>query len=413
MREERFDARLTSNFGKRLNVGLDVDLINARGFYASQSVNHNNFTLFGSYISDRLDAHAVVQLGSVKHFENGGIVDERFITDPVSVGENFTSLDIPVRFNDTWNALGNNHYFLSGRYNLGYRDLPNDSLHKGPGKFVPVVSIGYSAHLSQQYRRFLSHDTAFVNVEGVQMHRIDRFYDNRYYAGAVDDSIRFTSLKNSVSLSLHEGFKEWVKFGLSAFLEYDLRNYSMRDTTDIGYVSHRENAVTLGGILNKQQGEYLLFNLRADLGVLGVNLGELRAMADVETGFNIAGKRTTLTAEAYIKNLRPKYLQENYFSKYFRWDHNWGDIRRVFVVGRLYVPFTNTALSVGVENLQNHIYYSADRMIAQESGNIQVLTAEINQKIRLGIFNFDNEVVYQTSSNGDSLPMLSIYSNYT
>jgi len=27
--EERFDGRLTSNFGKSLNVGLDVDLINA------------------------------------------------------------------------------------------------------------------------------------------------------------------------------------------------------------------------------------------------------------------------------------------------------------------------------------------------------------------------------------------------
>lgn len=412
-REERFDARLTSNFGKSLNIGLDVDMINARGFYSEQSVKHNNFSLFGSYLSDKLEAHGMVHLGSIKHFENGGIVDERFITDPISVGETFTSLDIPVRFSNTWNALRNNHYFILGRYNLGYRDLPKDSLHKGAGKFVPVASISFSTHFSQQYRRFLSHDTAYVNVEGVQVQNIDRFYDNRYYTGAVDDSIRFTSLKNSVSLSLHEGFKEWVKFGLSAFLEYDLRNYSMRDTTSTGYISHRESAVTLGGILNKQQGENLLFNLRADLGILGVNLGEFRAMADVETGFELAGKRTTLTAEAYIKNLRPKYLQENYFSKYFRWNHELGDTRRVYAGGKLFIPFTNTTLSVGVENIQNHIYYGANKMITQESENIQVLTAKVNQKIRFGVFNFDNEVVYQTSSNQEviPLPMLSIYSN--
>lgn len=412
-REERFDARLTSNFGKSLNVGLDVDLINARGFYAQQSVKHNNFSFFGNYLSDRLEAHALLHLGSITHFENGGITDEQFITDPKAVGESFTSLDIPVRFNDTWNTLKNNRYFLSGRYNLGYHELPQDSLRKGVGTFVPVASIGFSTQFTQQHRRFLSYDTAYVNIEGVQMQQIDRFYANRYYEGAVDDSIHFTSLKNSVSLSLREGFKEWVKFGLSAFLEYDLRNYSMRDTTGTGYRSYRENALTVGGVLNKQQGENLLFNLQADLGVVGVNLGEFRAMGDLETGFNLAGKRTTLTAEAYIKNLRPKHLQENYYSKYFRWYHDLGDIRRVYIGGKIHIPFTQTTVSAGVENLQNHIYYGADKMIAQEGDNIQVLTARIDQKLRLGVFNWDNQVVYQTSSNQEVIPLptLSIYSN--
>lgn len=412
-REERFDARLTSNFGKSLNVGLDVDLINARGFYAQQSVKHNNFSFFANYLSDRLEAHALLHQGSITHFENGGITDEQFITDPKAVGESFTSLDIPVRFNDTWNTLKNNRYFLSGRYNLGYHELLKDSLGKEVGTFVPVASIGFFTQFTQQHRRFLSYDTAYVNIEGVQMQQIDRFYENRYYEGAVDDSIHFTSLKNSVSLSLREGFKEWVKFGLSAFLEYDLRNYSMRDTTGTGYRSYRENAVTLGGVLNKQQGENLLFNLQADLGVVGVNLGEFRAMGDLETGFNLAGKRTTLTAEAYIKNLRPKYLQENYYSKYFRWDHDLGDIRRVYIGGKIHIPFTQTTVSAGVENLQNHIYYDADKMIAQEGANIQVLTARIDQKLRLGVFNWDNQVVYQTSSNQEVIPLptFSIYSN--
>src|SRR5690554_1806808 len=187
----------------------------------------------------------------------------------------------------------------------------------------------------------------------------------------------------------------------------------MRDTTGVGYLSHRESAVTLGGVLNKQQGEHLLFNLRADLGVLGANLGELRMMGDVETGFNLAGKRTTLSAEAYLKNLRPKYLQEHYYSKYFRWNHDLGDARRVYVGGKLHIPFTQTTISAGVENLQNHIYYGADKMIAQEGDNIQVLTARIDQKLKLGVFHWDNQVVYQTSSNEEVIPLptLSFYSN--
>ncbi len=47
-REETFDARLTSNFGKSLNVGMDLNLINAKGFYNSQAVKHNNFTLLAT-----------------------------------------------------------------------------------------------------------------------------------------------------------------------------------------------------------------------------------------------------------------------------------------------------------------------------------------------------------------------------
>ena len=411
-REERFKARLASNFGKRLNVGVDVDLINSLGFYNSQAVKQSNFTLYGNYLSERLEAHAYANLGSIKNFENGGITNEGMIVDPDAVQANFSPQDIPVKFKKTWNTLSNNRFLLSARYNLGYRELP-DSLYEEQGKFIPVASIGFSSQYVQQRRIFFSYDTTYVTVGDKQLHRIDQFYPNRYYADAVYDSIRFSSLKNSLSLSLREGFKEWVKFGLTAFLEYDLRNYTLRDSIESGYMRHRENAVTLGGILNKQQGENLRFNVRADLGVLGVNLGEFRAMGDIQTGFTIAGKRTTLAAEAYVKNLKPRYLQKHYYSKYFRWDNTFGDTRRIYVGGRLYIPFTHTTLTAGVENIQNHIYFDQDKNIVQEKGNVQLLTARIDQDLHLGIFNWDNRVVYQASANQQviPLPMLSVYSN--
>lgn len=413
MREERLIALLTSNFGQSLNVGVDVDLLSSKGFYNSQSVKHNNFTLFGNYISDRLEGHAYMNIGKISNFENGGITDETFITNPEAIQQSFTSRDIPVKFTDTWNTLKNNRFFISGRYNLGYFDTPTDSLQQGRGDFIPIASIGFSSQYTNQYRRFLSHDTAYVNVNGLQMQRIDQFYPNIYYATAVDDSIKYSSFKNTVSLSLREGFKEWVKFGLTGFLEYDLREYTMRDLEDLTFKTHKESAVTLGGLLSKQQGENLLFNVHADLGVLGVNLGEFRAIGNVETGFNIAGRRTSLTAEAYVKNLRPKYLQNNYQSKYFNWNNDFGDIRRVYLGGKLLLPFTNTLISAGVENLQNYIFIDADRNITQESDNIQVLTARVEQNISLGVFHWDNQVVYQKSSNQLAIPLpeLSFYSN--
>jgi hypothetical protein len=178
-------------------------------------------------------------------------------------------------------------------------------------------------------------------------------------------------------------------------------------------MTHREHAVTIGGVLNRQQSDNLRFNIRADLGVWGANIGELRAMGDIETGFDIAGRRTTLAAEAYIKNLKPMYLQENFHSKYFYWSEKFSDIRRVYMGGRLHIPFINTTLSAGVENLQNFVYFDKDRNIMQESSNIQVVSARADQRLRLGIFNWDNQVVYQLSGNDEVIPLptFALYTN--
>ena len=67
--------------------------------------------------------------------------------------------------------------------------------------------------------------------------------------------------------------------------------------------------------MSKQTGQFLRFNAQADLGVLGTNLGEFRIQGDVETSVKIAGKLTTLTGQAYIKNLKPKFLDQQYHSK--------------------------------------------------------------------------------------------------
>ena len=411
--EERFKGLIDMNFGKELNVGVEGDIIFSKGFYNSQSVRHYLWSIFGSYNSDKLEAHLFATTGKSSNFENGGIADENFILKPDSINQSFESKDIPTNISETWNTLKNDQFYLTGKYNFGYYKA-HPTVDTLKGEFVPVASILLTSHIRSQYRRFLSHDTTSVKIDGVPYaHRIDQFYSNIYYPKAVDDSTRFSSIKNTVGLSLRECFRPWVKFGLTAFLEHDLRNYSMVDSTGVGRTSHRENSVVLGGVLSKQQGENLKFNIRADLGVLGANLGEFNAIGDVTTGFTLGGKRTELSANGYVKNLKPKYLQEHYHSKYFWWDKNFGDIRKVFVGGKLFIPFTNTTISAGVENVQNYLYLDANREMMQESSNIQVLSATVDQRLHAGIFHFDNQFVYQTSSNQNVIPVptFSLYSN--
>ncbi len=411
-KEERMETRLTMNFNRHLNVGFDLDFINAKGFYASQAVKQNNFTVYSNYLSDRIEAHAYISQTSVTNFENGGISDSTFITNPESIEENFSSRDIPIRMKDTWNRMKTNQFYLSARYNLGYnKDGIDDEAEK---EFVPVASLILTSRFKQQYRRFLSYDTTSVTMpDESAAYAIDTLYRNKYYQSAVDDSTRYTSFKNTVALSMREGFRDWVKFGLTAFLEHETRTFNLLDTIGDGRYQHREQATTIGGILSKQQGEFLQFNAQADLGVLGANLGEFRIEGDVSTSIKIAGKLTTLTGQAYIKNLKPKFLEQQYHSKYFWWNNDFSDTRRVYVGGKLFIPFTNTTLSAGVENIQNLIYLNQDKLPFQEGDNVQIVSARIDQDLKLGIFNWNNSIVYQTSSNENAIPvpMLSAYSN--
>ncbi|MCF0159838.1 MAG: hypothetical protein HUJ99_03530, partial [Bacteroidaceae bacterium] len=88
---------------------------------------------------------------------------------------------------------------------------------------------------------------------------------------------------------------------------------------------------------------------------------------------------------------------------------------------------TRTTLRVSAENIKNYTYlinrairregmeekWLSGPMVEQNSGNIQVFTAQLKQNLKLGILHWDNEVTYQTTSNADILPLpkLNIYSN--
>ena len=85
---------------------------------------------------------------------------------------------------------------------------------------------------------------------------------------------------------------------------------------------------------------------------------------------------------------------------------------------------------MGVENIKNYTYlantsvpvtnqagqivsFKNNAAVFQHSGNIQVFTAMLQQKLKYGIFHLDGEVVYQKSSEQSILPLpeLSAYGN--
>lgn len=410
-KEERFKAEMSINSGKKFNFGFDIDYIYSRGFYSFLSNKQVNYDLYGSYIGERLEAHLFFANNYYVNSENGGIVNDASLSQTPSI----PSMDIPVMMESVWNRLRGRQLYGTMKYHLGYNKEETTD-------FVPVASLIYTANYTDQRRRFVTNANSRIVSDAI-------LSDTTFYSSPANDEAAYWSFKNTFAIAMNEGFRDWVKFGLKVFVEQDFRRYIMPNESnpipnDVHvpgldgagnpfYSRFSQNSTVIGGVLSKEKGQFLKYNLSGDIGVVGYNLGEFNLLADISTAIPIAGKRATVRAKGYIKNVKPKFYENNYSSKYYRWSEDFSDTRRVFVGGEIDIPHTGTKLSGGVENVKNLIYYDNRGFISQSNANVQILAVRLEQKLSAGAFHWDNQLVFQTSSKEDVLPLpkFSVYSN--
>jgi hypothetical protein len=405
--EERMQALLTSNFGKKLNVGVNVDYLYARGFYNSQSAKHLEWVFFGNYLSDRHQLHLFINPADYSNGENGGITDDRYISHPDYITTNeIRSKDIETRLDRTWNQLKGNSIYLNYHYNLGFERDTEELSEEGDTikQFIPVSAIIYTFNYKNKKKRFYTQDS--LNV--------DNFYNNRDFLHnglAVNDSTSYWMLSNTLGLSMREGFRSWAKFDLTAFLTQDFRSYTVMDTIPVNREVNQRSTY-IGGELAKRKGKILRYDAKGSLGVLGENLGDMELSGHIETRIPVLKDTASIDAWGHIKNLEPTYYENHYRSKYFWWDNAFSKVKKVYAGGELTIPHTGTKIGLGVENVTNYIYFDPTGFPRQHSDNIQILAFHAEQNLHYKAFHWNNQAVYQKTSDESIIPLpdLSLYS---
>ena len=292
-------------------------------------------------------------------------------------------------------------------------------------EYVPVTSIIHTLDVNNYkriYQAYASPTDYYANT----------YYDlndeNAYRGDSIYDQYRYTSVKNTLGLALLEGFNKYVKAGLKLYASFEYRKYQMPDIVEgtDRYVlsSWTGHCTSIGAQLAKTQGQTLHFNLTGELGVTGRDAGALALDFNTDVNFRLFGDTVRLAAKAFFHRTTPRYFQEQYHSKHIWWDQSLSSETRTHVEGLFRYDKTNTSLRVAVDEIQNYTYfgmsYALDGTarkqltagVYQSSGNINVLTAQLRQNVRLGILNWENIVTYQ-NSNSDALPLpdLNLWSN--
>ena len=135
--EDHLKALFATNINKEAGIGFKFDYLYGRGYYQSQSTAMFDYTMWGSYIGERYQAHLSMSFDHMKTTENGGITNDNYIIHPEAYTESYDANELPVYLTNNWNRTNAFHLNLSHRYNIGfYRKEPMTEQEKEAKRFA-------------------------------------------------------------------------------------------------------------------------------------------------------------------------------------------------------------------------------------------------------------------------------------
>ncbi len=531
--EDRFKAIFAVNAGKEWGFGFKFDYLYGRGYYSNQSTSHFNYSMWGSYLGERYQAHLLLSLNHQKVAENGGIANDAYITHPESFRDSYSEEEIPTILKQNWNRNDNQHVFFNHRYSLGFfRKVPMteeeikakqfalksqkaqeaqkdkdkarrrakakgekfdeeayDKEKRSAGRPDDAVIAGDVSQVKTTADNTNGNERMTVNLEDstqmadlkkqdalakdsaqkwmkeeyvpvttfIHTARFDNyrrtyqayntptdFYAQNYfnYGTAANDTIydatKHWSLKNTFAVALLEGFNKWAKAGLKAFLSYELRHYALPSMiTPSGSTvafyngdnTWNQHDISVGGQLLKTLGKTFHYDVSAEAWLAGSRAGQFHVDGHAELGFPLLGDTVQLAATAFFHRSAPSFYMQQYYGKHYMWDNNLNQEIHSRILGEFSLKKTRTKLRVGYDVLKNYTYFGIqndrvksgdnylvqhnDLNVRQSSSPINLLTLQLQQDFRLGIFNWQNVLTFQKSSKADILPVptFNAYSN--
>lgn len=278
-------------------------------------------------------------------------------------------------------------------------------------EYVPVTSFIHTVKFDNYRRIYEAYQTPAD-------YYLKEYYDaGRLTGDSIYDQTKYWHMKNTFAIAMLEGFNKWAKAGLKAFASYDLRHYEL-PTMEGGFEKYNEHALSVGGQLSKQEGKTLHYNAVAEIGLTGVDAGTLAIDGNVDVNIPFLGDTLQVRGDAFFHRETPTFYYRNYHARHLWWENDLDKTIHTRIMGTLSFPKTRTKLRVAVDEIKNYTYFSQSYDITeeglrtgvmvtpmQESGGINLLTAQLEQNFRLGILNWENQFTYQHSSKESVLPV--------
>lgn len=428
--EDHFKALFAVNAGKRWGFGFKFDYLYGRGYYSNQSTSLFNYTMWGSYLGERYQAHLLMSTNHMKVAENGGITNDAYVSHPERFNESYSQDELPTILEQNWNRNDNQHVFFNHRYNLGFsRKVPMTEQEIEARKFA-IRSQAQQRERDEmeaarrraqkngeefdedEYREEQKRnaeisrpdaksdtekeDTVWMKDEYVPVtsfiHTVDfnhyrriyeayetpdSFYLSNYYdsgkltGDSIYDKTSHWNLRNTFAVALLEGFNKWAKAGLKAFVSYDINNYTLPAINEDNVVftkSYKEYNLSVGAQMLKMQGKTVHYNVSGEFWLTGDKASQFHIDANADLNVPLFGDTLNIIGNAFIHRDAPIFYANTWHSRHAWWDQDLSQQLHSRLSGTLNFNKTGTRLRISYDHLKDYIYL-AQQYDLYHSGN--------------------------------------------
>ena len=387
--ETRFNVFHSQNVNKKLNFEFIFNQTRSEGQYMSQANKFHNIGLVNSYRSDKFISHSNIIFNRLQNEENGGI-EEVVALNSQSKTDNFI-----VKMDDAITKVQNNNVYTINEYRLG-KTILADSTENSVDVFIPRVGFIYEFELSDNLHKFTKENAG-------------NFFDQAYFnSNETTDSTKYTRLSNIFQIKFYEAPDRKYTFGKRAYIGYDLLRYRMRTMSYATALEESSNPekfsnTYLGGGIYRKEGRFWQWEADGRIYLTGYRSGQTELNGFVNKPLKIGKDTTSLRIEGSLKTLVPEYFDQYYFSNHFLWQNNFDNINEMAVRASIHSQEYKTTFGVNYSLTGNYIYNDYDKLPAQASGELLVLSAFLNKDFESKHWLIRNQLLVQKANNDNYL----------
>lgn len=433
----------TQNIFPSFNFTLEYDRVGANGMLENEKVDNRTFMAAVNHLGKKYQMHGGYIYNKMSKGENGGIVDNFWIRD-TTVG----SREIDVRLKDASTLIKKNTVFLDQTYRIPFnfiqkmkdrKVLKKENAYRdsviATGDSIAIAAMEAILAEKQEVRTAKSADTlntdittAFIGHSseystyrkiyedkiGLEDTEARNLYNNKFYINptASADSIRVMKFENKLFIKLQPWASDAVVSAINVGIGDKLMNYYM--FTPDSYLYKKKgntvwNSTYLYGGVKGQYKNYFHWDADGYYTFLGKEINDFGI--DANMGFNIYPfrryRKSPISFNAHFgTNLKePDYYQQHYYSNHYKWDNDFSKISMTTLDGTISIPHWKLNIDAGWTLIKNHIYYDGQAMAQQEASAVSVFNVALTKNFKLWGLHFDNQALFQLSSNKDVIPL--------
>lgn len=399
--ENMFHIVLSHNVSPSTSVNLVYNAESTKGLYINQGTMDRYFAVSTAHTGKRYAIHGGYIYNHSDVNENGGIKNDRDVTDTVLMNSNL----IPVNLAKANNTFRGHTFWWTQSYGIPLRKQRSDELTI---QKIPTIYIG------QEFDYSMFRKTYTASGDSVLF---PTYYINK---DASDDfmSEQMIDVKAFMQLQPYnrDGILGLISAGLgnqsTEYYNFIPENY--REQFGQGGREQRNSTYIYGGVEGKFK-KYLEWNAKARLNMIGYRAGDLMAEGRIRlSAYTKKQKPISLEAKVRYSLTDPNYWVQSYFSNHFAWRNSFTKESSMLVSAKFSVPSIGLHLGADYEMTTGKVYYDAASRPTQSLDPLSVLGVYLQKDFRAGGFHFNHRVLFQLSSSQivAPVPMISAYASY-